>query len=87
METVAGVVFYNPDIERLKKNITAVAPQVDEVVVDNSSSNIKDVQQLLCLYDNVTVPNNKRNMGIAKALNQLFEYARIHSYEWVLTLD
>ena len=38
MKTLAGIVLYNPDIERLRENIAAIAPQVDTLLfIDNAS--------------------------------------------------
>ena len=40
----AGIVTFNPDIERLKQNINAISIQVDQVVVfDNGSDNQEKV--------------------------------------------
>ena len=40
LEICAGIVSYNPDLKRLKENIDAIFPQVDEVIVfDNGSIN------------------------------------------------
>ncbi|MCL2627448.1 MAG: glycosyltransferase family 2 protein [Oscillospiraceae bacterium] len=83
----AGVVLYNPSIERLKGSIDAVRPQVDRLVfVDNASENVDELQKLLDPERDVLI-KNEANLGIAKALNQLVEFADTNSYEWILTLD
>lgn len=42
----AGIVTYNPEMQRLEENINAIIGQVDEVVlVDNGSANIKEIEQ------------------------------------------
>lgn len=88
MHTFAGIVLFNPEIERLKENLQAVIPQVDEVVlVDNFSDNIIEVRQLLSQYQTCKLIENDNNKGIATALNQILEYAKLHGYEWFLTLD
>lgn len=89
MKILAGITLYNPNIDRLEENIEAIFSQVEEVVcVDNGSDNFKQIEQLLSLkYPEIVVIQNKMNLGIAKALNQMFEYAKENGYEWVLTLD
>ena len=85
---IAGIVLFNPDIERLRENIGAIADQVDSVVcVDNHSENIEQIKSLLSEYPNVFLELNEENLGIAKALNQVLEYARKKGANWALTLD
>ncbi len=87
---LAGIVLYNPNLDRLKENICSVSSQVDEIVcIDNGSENIKDV---LCLINKfspmrISLIQNKANFGIAKALNQILDYAKDNKYDWVLSLD
>lgn len=89
METLAGITLYEPDVHRLLENIEAVYSQVDKLIcVDNGSKNIKEI--IDCIewkYPGIEIIQNKENMGVAKALNQMFLYAKEHGYEWVLTLD
>ena len=41
-KTMAGIVLFNPDLERLNENISAVITQVDNVLlVDNNSNNLE----------------------------------------------
>lgn len=45
MHTFAGIVLFNPEIERLKENLQAIVPQVVEVVlIDNCSQNIAEIK-------------------------------------------
>ena len=86
MKVLAIIVLYNPDIDRLNQNIKAVSSQVDEVVlVDNGSGNIDEVKNNI--KNSVTFIYNDKNVGIARALNEGFEYAIKNEYDWVLTLD
>lgn len=88
MHTFAGIVLFNPEIERLNENLQAVIPQVGEVVlVDNGSENILEVRKLLVQYPTCKLVENNKNKGIATALNQILNYAVQHKYEWFLTLD
>ena len=48
---LAGIVTYNPDMDNLRANIDAVAPQVDAVLlVDNGSGNVGEIECLAAEY-------------------------------------
>lgn len=87
---VAGIVTYNPQIDRLEQNIEAVIPQVEEVIiVDNGSQNSLKIKDL-CKEIGVHFIKNSENYGIATALNQIFNYyssANEMEKVWILTLD
>lgn len=81
----AGIVSYNPDIDRLKQNIDAIIPQVTEVVIfDNGSNNINQILDIT--GSKIKVLRNEENMGIAFALNCLMKYGE-KKYQWMLSLD
>ena len=83
----AGIVLYNPDIERLSDNIDSVISQVEKIyLVDNGSKNINKIEQIFRADKIVLIPNEK-NEGIATALNQLVTEAKANGYTWILTLD
>ena len=83
-----GIVLYNPDIDILKENIKSIYPQVDTlIIVDNNSIETKNVSEFIENYENITFIKNNINVGIAKALNQIMEYAYMMNNEWVITLD
>ncbi len=45
---LAAIVPYNPDLERLQKNINAIEPQVEHlIIVDNGSKNINLISRIL----------------------------------------
>lgn len=84
----AGIVLYNPDVNRLQENIEAIVNQVQIVYLqDNGSSNILEVEELLKKWDNVILLINPKNKGIAWALNRLCEKAAFDGFQWILTLD
>lgn len=89
METLAGITLYEPDVHRLLENIEAVYSQVDKLIcVDNGSKNINEIKNRIeWKYPDVKIVENGKNLGVAKALNQIFEYAKDNEYKWVLTLD
>lgn len=88
MNVLAGITLYNPDLSKLRDNITAVQNQVSFIVcIDNRSRNIEDICKLLGNFPNVFLQKCERNLGVAAALNLMFQYADTHGYDWVLTLD
>lgn len=88
MKICAGIITYNPDIDRLKKNILAIYIQVDKVYIfDNHSNNVIDIVKLCEAFSNVVLLREKDNYGIAYALNFLCSTAIYDAYDWILTLD
>ena len=89
MKICAGIVLYNPDIDRLIENIDSINMQVKEIVlVDNASKNTQEIQDMiLSKYPEIVYIRNKINEGIAKALNQILNYSEKNGYEAFLTLD
>ena len=87
MKIATGIVTFNPEINRLKMNIEAIAEQTDlTVIIDNGSNNLADIKKLAD-DSRVQLISNRENLGIAKALNQLFEYAQENNFQLVLSLD
>ncbi len=89
MNVCAGIVLYNPDIARLHENIKAIIGQVSEIVlVDNGSANVYEAEEVANQYGNkVSIIINDKNYGIAKALNQILEFADDKQYPVYITLD
>ena len=88
MTIYAGIVLYNPDINRLQQSLCSILRQVSGVVlVDNASSNVSEVLGLVDTLQSVILIQNHSNLGIARALNQICEYVEEKSGDWVLTLD
>ncbi|MDT2926296.1 glycosyltransferase [Lactococcus lactis] len=82
---LAGIVCFNPDILGLKKNIDAISPQVDKIlIVDNNSINIDSIKKI---SDSIEIIELKENKGIAYALRTIANFAEKGQYEWFLTLD
>jgi len=83
----AGIILYNPNIERLTENVNAILSQVSEVVfVDNASNNLEEIR-LHFTDRRFHWIINDTNIGISGALNQLINFASDNSYQWILTLD
>ena len=45
------------------------------------------MQEVVSKYTNVTLVKNSQNVGFAKALTQVFEWAKSQGFNWVLTLN
>ena len=83
-----GIVTYNPDIEKLQKNLSRIAKQVCKlVIVDNGSKNIEDIKRLVATFENASVVLNYENFGIARALNQIMKWSSNNGGDWTITLD
>ncbi|MBO6116623.1 MAG: glycosyltransferase family 2 protein [Ruminococcus sp.] len=86
MKTLAGIVLYNPDIQRLKENISAIRNQVDQIVFVDNGSTAPEQYQVLLNNTDIIIRSNK-NEGIAAALNKVLQYAKDHHFDWFITLD
>lgn len=85
---LAGVVLYNPCINRLKDNINSIYNQVECIIcINNNSKNYKDIEALLNEYRKVILINNDNNMGMGYALNQIVKWGIENNYKWAITLD
>ncbi|MCE5201233.1 MAG: glycosyltransferase [Synergistaceae bacterium] len=87
----ASIVTYNPDISRLKKNISALLSNGVKriIIVENGSKNISEIEKMLagCFQGKPILIRNPENMGIAYALNQSLNTANKQGCRWLLTLD
>lgn len=87
-KTMAGIVLFNPDLERLNENIDAIVTQVDHVLlVDNNSKNFKEIEASFRGREKISLLKNSDNLGIATALDEIMQYASQNCIDWVLTLD
>ncbi|KRL90893.1 glycosyltransferase [Lactobacillus kalixensis] len=89
MKVTAGIVLFNPDINRLKENVSAIESQVDEIIFfDNGSKNISEIKIMVAGINSESVLlTSSKNIGIAQALNEIARYAIKNKYKWLLTLD
>lgn len=85
----AGIVTYNPDLERLRANLNNTVSQVDAVFIfDNGSENVADIRSLAdSEYTTVKVEAEPNNRGIAFALNRLLDAAKEYGFKHMLLLD
>lgn len=84
----AGIVSYNPDLDRLKENLDAITVQLDKVAIfDNGSNNQVEVLKLVSEYSNAELLTSDENIGIAAALNRLMQCGFDKDFTWMLSLD
>lgn len=86
----AGIVSYNPDLKRFRDNINSILSQVDKlIIVENGSNEQEEIIKIIKEYDSdrIILIKNSKNVGIAKALNQIMVCADKEAYKWVITLD
>ncbi len=88
MRICSGIITYNPTLTDVSTCLEALCSQVERVIiVDNASKNVKSLQEVVSKYANVTLVKNSQNIGFAKALTQVFEWAKSQGFDWVLTLN
>lgn len=84
----AGIVSFNPDIERLNENIDAIKEQVSKIFLyDNNSDNVLEIERLVKRISNLVLIKGEKNKGIASALNRIIDIANKNQFSWCLTLD
>lgn len=89
MKIAAGIVLYNPNINRLKENISAIESQVDQIIFfDNGSKNITEIEATINdINSKFVLLTSLKNIGIAQALNEIARKAIEDKYKWLITLD
>lgn len=87
----AGIVLYNPDIERLKENVDNIINQVSRVIlVNNGSENTEENRINIWTWAGKTkiiYENLNKNKGIAAALNVIVNKCIDYNVNWVMTLE
>ncbi|OUO45674.1 glycosyltransferase [Megasphaera sp. An286] len=87
MKVLTGIVTFNPDIDRLRENLSAVVVQdTDILIFDNGSINYTDIVSL-ALELRCRISHVEENKGIAYGLKYIMSYAMQNCYDWVLSLD
>ena len=80
---VAGIVLYNPNIARYQNCVYKLLEQVEKIYIfDNSDKPINYIESEKIVYI-----SEKRNCGIAYALNRIMEHAKDDGYNWLITMD
>lgn len=88
MNVWAGIVTYNPNIDRLIENINSIYDQVSKVVIfDNGSNNIAEISTSIRGYKELLLIPCEENRGLAYALNVICKKAVEFFVDWILLLD
>lgn len=91
MKVAAGIVSYNPDLERLKENLNALTKQVSTIYIwDNSSENQKEIKRSLEQYffnNAIILLCSVENAGLSVAYNKLATIAKGEGIDAFLLLD
>lgn len=84
----AVIITYNPDLDTLFKNVNVLlSKDIFVVIVDNFSNNYLNVLDEYKNNSKVKLISNDRNYGIARALNQGFQYLYDQSFLWGISFD
>lgn len=87
MNILTGLVTFNPDISRLRENLSTIVVQdTDILIFDNGSKNFADIAKLASEFE-CEIFAAKKNKGIAYGLKYIMDYAIKTHYDWVLSLD
>ncbi|MES2517799.1 MAG: glycosyltransferase [Bacteroidota bacterium] len=79
------IVTYNPSIVDIEKNILAIKPQLDRLIVfDNASENVQELNKL-CNKLNVEFIKSNRNVGLGAAYN--FVISNNNNFDYLATFD
>lgn len=90
MRYAAGIVTYNPTLERLAENINALLSEKGIgllYIVDNGSANVDRIRLMTLENERILLIEKGINKGIADALNTLCRKAMENGYDWLLTMD
>lgn len=85
-QIAAGIVLFNPDIERLRLCVKCLLKQIDRIYVFDNSENQNELPDIF-KADSITYISEGKNLGIAYALNRIMERAKADGYDWVITMD
>jgi len=88
MNICATVIFYNPTNDVLE-NIASFINGVNHLIIVDNSETPNDAinQKLQNSYNKITLIENRKNLGIATALNIACHKAIELKYDWILTMD
>lgn len=88
MKTLAGIVAYLPDSDRLRENVAASVSQVDQVVIFVNGDASNDVVETVAQdFDHIALLRSHENLGIATGLSRIMSYAETNGFDWVLAID
>lgn len=84
----AVVTSFNPD-NGINERLSRISSEVDKIVLIDNNSEALTVYMLeeLSVQLNIHVIFNKKNLGVAAALNQGVLWAKKNNYDWVILFD
>lgn len=86
-DVCAGIVTYNPEMKLFEQCLESIRTQVDKVYIfDNGSSNKNELNRY-AKDEKIVILYSPKNLGIAKALNELCKKAQSEGYSWIVTMD
>lgn len=85
---LAIIVTYHPPLN-LIENIRAIQSQVDQVLIVDNSIDSEAQERVLKITQQTGIQliQNKKNLGIARALNQGFDFGVSNHFEFCITFD
>lgn len=84
----AGIVIFNPSLDRLKKNVNNIIGKIDGIVLYNNGCDDTCGKYLKSIEnDKIRLIGDGKNVGIARALNEIVSTASANNVDWVITLD
>lgn len=83
---IFGIIIFNPELDRLKANIRKLQKENVKIVFFVNGCNF-ECDKYINTIENAIVLTHGKNVGIATALNEIFECAKKMGEEWVLTFD
>lgn len=88
-KTYAVIVTYNPDLPILQSQINAVRDSVGIIVIDNFSSNVANIAEMIAGLDaqDLNFLRNESNVGLATAQNQGIAKAKSLGATHVIIFD
>lgn len=87
MDIITGIVLFNPDIEQLKRNLTENLKYSNKIILINNNSNNSSLINKEFQNERIIILNNDKNLGIASALNQIYDFVLKNNFKYLLTLD
>ena len=87
MKVAGCVVLYNPNLDFLNNIKTYIDALSELIVFDNSTQQNIEIVESLKNYEKVKYLSEKKNLGIATALNICIKHIADTDVKWVLTMD
>ena len=87
MKLVGVIIAFQPNINKLQKNIETLVSDVDKLLIYKNSEFYIDDLIINKYQEKIEFIGDSKNIGIASALNEGVIWARRNSFTHILTLD